>query len=75
MRDSLPRFERRGSRIEALAHTPAPVYQEPEPMQYEEREPVPAAVPLPEPVHEEPHAPGHGRSRDGAEWRCGRASV
>jgi cell division protein FtsZ len=54
MRDSLPRFERRGSRTEALAHSPAPVYEEPEPMQYEELEPAQAAVPLPEPVPEEP---------------------
>jgi cell division protein FtsZ len=54
MRDSLPRFERRGSPSVAAAHTPAPVYQEPEPIEYEELEPAQAAVPPPEPVPEEP---------------------
>ena len=54
MRDSLPRFERRGSPSVAAVHPPAPVYQEPEPRQREELEPAPAAAPWPEPAAEEP---------------------
>lgn len=53
MRDSLPRFERRASRTEAVAPPPLPVFEEstqeeaPEPMMV-------AAAPQPEPIEEEP---------------------
>ena len=57
VRENLPRIERRSTKTEAMALPPQPVAAEPQWIDDPEpvvAEPVYAAVPAPEPVHEEP---------------------